>query len=86
MINFSGLEEDYAHLMDIHSIFNSKVDDWIELLDTEKEGDPIYSAAGMPETRYNSDNMDVVRKTSHGGSSNLNKRHISLFHHISTSS
>ena len=63
-INISGLEDDYAHLKDIHSRFNFKADDWIELLDTDEEGDPIYPAAGMPESRYNPDNKDVAKKIS----------------------
>ena len=58
---FSGLEEEYIHLKDLHSRFPSKVNDWIDLLDTDKEGDPIYPARGMPESRYN---PDIARKNS----------------------
>ena len=61
---FSGLEEEYIRLKDLHSRFPSKVNDWIDLLDTDKEGDPIYPARGMPESRYNPDNEDIARKNS----------------------
>ena len=61
---FSGLEEEYICLKDLHSRFPSKVNDWIDLLDTDKEGNPIYPARGMFESRYNSDNKDIAKKNS----------------------
>ena len=61
---FSRLEQEYIHLKDLHSRFPSKVNDWIDLLDTDKEGDHIYPARGMPESRYNPDNEDIARKNS----------------------
>lgn len=60
----SGLEEKYIRLKDLHSRFPSKVNNWIDFLDTDEEGDPIYPARGMPESRYNPDNEDIARKNS----------------------
>ena len=61
---FSGLEEEYIRLKDLHLRFPSKVNDWIDLLDTDEEGNPIYQARGIPESRYNPDNEDIARKNS----------------------
>ena len=61
---FSGLEEEYICLKDLHFRFPSKVNDWIDLLDTDKEGDPIYPVSYMSESRYNPDNEDIARKNS----------------------
>ena len=61
---FSGLEEEYIRLKDLHSRFPSKVNDWIDLLDTDKEGEPIYPERGMAVSKYNPDNEDIVRKNS----------------------
>ena len=61
-INFSELEEEYVHLKEIHSRFISKVDDWIELLDSDEEGAPIFPVRGMPESRYNPDNEKLPGK------------------------
>ena len=46
---FSGLEEEYIRLKDLHSRFPSKVNDWIDLPDAHEKGDPIYLARGMPK-------------------------------------
>ena len=62
--NFSDLEEEYIRLKEVHSRFPSKVNNWSDLLDTDKEGDPIYPERGMPESRYNPDNEDIARKAS----------------------
>ena len=40
------------------------MDDWIELQDTDEEGNPVYPAARMPKSKYNPDNEDVAKKTS----------------------
>ena len=63
-INFSKFQDEYIDLNEIHSMFNSKMKDLIMLLDTDEEGNPIYPARGMPESRYNPDNEDIVRKAS----------------------
>ena len=63
-INFSQLEEGYAHVKEIHNRFTSKREDWIELLGTNEDGEPTYPQRGMPESRYNPDNQDLARKTS----------------------
>ena len=63
-INFSRLEDEYICLKEIHSTFLSKVDHWIKLLDTDEEGNLIYQARGMPESKYNPDNEYIVRKAS----------------------
>ena len=61
---FSGLEQEYICLKDLHSRLPSRINDWIDLLDADKEGNPIYPARGMPESRYNPDNEDIIRKNS----------------------
>ena len=40
-------------------MLNSKVNDLIKLLDTDKEGNPIYPAGGMPRSLYNPDNKNI---------------------------
>ena len=62
--NFTELEDIYIRVRDIHSRFNSKIDDWTELLDTDQEGDPVFPERGFPESRYSPDNEDLSRKTS----------------------
>ena len=57
--NFSELEDIYICVRDIHSRFNSKIDDWTELLDTYQEGDPVYPERGATESRYSPDNQDL---------------------------
>ena len=61
---FSGLEQEYIILKDLHTRSPSKVNDWIDLLDADEEGNPIYPARGMPKSRYNPDNEDIIRKNS----------------------
>ena len=56
-INFSNFEEEYIYLKEVHSSFFSKVDHWTKLLDTDKEGNPICPARGMPESKYNPGNL-----------------------------
>ena len=63
-INFSQLEEGYARVKEIHDRFTSRIEDWIELLGTNEDGEPTYPQRGMPESRYNPDNQDLARKTS----------------------
>ena len=58
------MEDIYICVRDIHSRFNSKIDDWTELLDTDQEGDPVFPEIGAPESRYSPDNEDLSRKTS----------------------
>ena len=42
LYNFHELENIYTHIRDKHSRFNTKIDDWTELLDENEEGEPIY--------------------------------------------
>ena len=42
----------------------SSIPRWIALLDSDKEGDPIYQAREMTESRYNPDIEEIARKTS----------------------
>ena len=63
-INFSQLEEGYVRVKGLHDRFTSRIDDWIELLETNEDGEPTYPQRGMPESRYNPDNQDLARKTS----------------------
>merc|ERR1712240_86356 len=63
-INFSQLEEGYVRVKGLHDRFTSRIDDWIELLETNDDGEPTYPQRGMPESRYNPDNQDLARKTS----------------------
>ena len=63
-INFSQLEEGYVSVKGLHDRFTSRIDDWIELLETNEDGEPTYPQRGMPESRYNPDNQDLARKTS----------------------
>ena len=63
-INFSQLEEGYVCVKGLHDRFTSRIDDWIELLETNEDGEPTYPQRGMPESRYNPDNQDLARKTS----------------------
>ena len=62
--SFSGLEQEYIQLKDLHARFPSRVNNWIDLLDTDEEGNPIYPARGMPESRYNPDNENIIGKNS----------------------
>ena len=55
-INFSQLEEGYAHVKEVHNRFASKREDWIKLLGTNKDREPTFPQSGMPESRYNPDN------------------------------
>ena len=48
---FSGLEQEYICLKDLHSRLPSRINDWIDPLDADKEGNPIYPARGMPKSR-----------------------------------
>ena len=47
LYNFHELENIYTHIRDTHSRFNTKIDDWTELLDENEEGEPIYPERGM---------------------------------------
>ena len=63
-ITFSQLEEGYVCVKGLHDRFTSRIDDWIELLETNEDGDPTYPQRGMPKSRYCPDNQDLARKTS----------------------
>ena len=59
--SFSRLEQEYIRLKDLHTRIPSRIDDWIDLLDTDQEGEPIYSARGEAKSRYRPDNEDIIR-------------------------
>ena len=61
---FSGLEQEYIILKDLQTRCPSKVNDWIDMLDSDEEGNPRYPARGMPESRFNPDNEEIIRKNS----------------------
>lgn len=63
-IDFSQLEEGYGRFKEIHDRFTSRIDDWIELLEINENGEPTYPERGMPESRYNPEYQDLARKTS----------------------
>ena len=63
-INFSQLEDGYVRVKGLHDRFTSRIDDWIELLETNEDGEPTYPQRGMPESRYNPDNQNLARKAS----------------------
>ena len=63
-INFSQIEEGYVQVKGLHDRFTSRIDDWIELLGTNEDGEPTYPQRGMPELRYDTDNQDLARKAS----------------------
>ena len=59
------MEFNFLGVREIFSRFSSKVNDWTELWDVDKEGDPLYPRRGMPESRYNPEGEDLSKKTSH---------------------
>ena len=64
-VNFCGLQEDYIYLKEIYSEFNSKMLDLDILLNPDdEEGNPNPTARRTPESNYNLDNKDIVRKNS----------------------
>ena len=63
-INFSGLQEHYIYLKEIYNEFYLKMIDLDILLNPDEEGKPEYTARRTPESNYNLDNKDIVRKIS----------------------
>ena len=59
---FSELEGEYLRLKQIHSRFNHGVDDLINLLATNEEGNPIYQGRGLPGSRFNPANLEIASK------------------------
>ena len=63
-INFSGLHEHYIYLKEIYNEFYFKMINLDILLNPDEEGNPEYTARRTPESNYNLDNKDIVRKIS----------------------
>ena len=63
-INFSQIEEDYIRVKGLHDRFTSRIDDWIELLEVNDDGEPTFPDRGMPGARYNPDNQELAMKDS----------------------
>jgi len=61
---FFGFEQEYMCLKDLQSRLPSRINGWIDILDAEEEGNPIYPTRGMPKSRYHPDNEDIIRKHS----------------------
>ena len=45
-INFS---QGYVRVKGLHDRFTSRIDDWIELLETDEDSEPTYPQRGMSE-------------------------------------
>ena len=41
-INFSQIEEGYIQVKGLHVTFISRIDDWIELLEVNDDGEPTF--------------------------------------------
>ena len=63
-INFSQLEEGYIRVKGLHDRFTTRIDDWIELLEVNEDGEPIFPERGNPGARYNPDNQELSMKDS----------------------
>ena len=63
-INFSQIEEGYIWVKGLHDRFTSRIDDWIELLEVNEDGEPTFPQRGMLGSRYNPDNQELARKDS----------------------
>ena len=63
-INFSGLQEHYIYLKEIYNEFYFKMIDLDILLNPDEEGNPENTTRRTPESNYNLDNKDIVRKIS----------------------
>ena len=55
-INFSQIEEGYIRVKGLHDRFTTRIDDWIELLEVNEDGEPIFPERKNPGARYNPDN------------------------------
>ena len=49
--SFSRLEQEHLCLKELHIRIPSRINDWTELLVTNKEGEPIYPERGMAGSR-----------------------------------
>ena len=47
--NFEGLENTFIVTTDLNSRLNLRINDWVDLLDSDEEGNPIYPQRRMPE-------------------------------------
>ena len=63
-INFSQIEEGYIRVKGLHDRFTTRIDDWIEILEVNEDGDPIFPAIGNPGARYNPGNQELSMKDS----------------------
>ena len=63
-INFSQIEEGYIRVKGLHDRFTTRIDDWIELLEVNEDGEPIFPERGNPGARYNPDNQELAMKDS----------------------
>ena len=63
-INFSQIEEGYIRVKGLHDRFTSRIDDWIELLEVNDDGEPTFPERGNPGARYNPDNQELAMKDS----------------------
>ena len=63
-INFSQIEEGYIQVKGLHDRFTTRIDDWIEILEVNEDGEPIFPAIGNPGARYNPGNQELTMKDS----------------------
>ena len=61
--NFQDLEDTHIATIDLYSRLNSRIKDWADLLETDKDGDTIYPNQGVSGYCYSPDGQEFSRKT-----------------------
>ena len=61
--NFQDLEDTHIATIDLYTRLNSRIEDWADLLEIDKDGDTIYPNLGVSGFCYSLDGQEFSRKT-----------------------
>ena len=57
------MEDTHIATIDLYTRLNSRIEDWADLLEIDKDGDTIYPNLGVSGFRYSPDGQEFSRKT-----------------------
>ena len=61
--NFQDLEDSHIAAIDLYTRLNSRIEDWADLLEVDKDGNTIYPNIGVSGFCYSPDGLEFSKKT-----------------------